>query len=67
MSALGIRPAADIVTVKGPDHLWRALIVDRSQVIEQIGEWVDDKEAALEELLDMLSYKLLLELHSQLV
>jgi hypothetical protein len=22
MSALGIRPAADIVTVKGPDHLW---------------------------------------------
>jgi hypothetical protein len=67
MSALGITPIADIVTVKSSDDLWRALVVDRSQIIEQTEEWVDNKETALEELLDMLSYNLMLELTDQLV
>jgi hypothetical protein len=67
MSALDVRSTADIVTIKSPDGEWQALIIDESTVIEQTGNWVDNKEAALEDLLDMLSHDLLNEYLGQLV
>jgi hypothetical protein len=55
MNALGMTPRGEIVTVMDKKGEWEAVIVQDSEVYFSAYEWHDTKEAALEDLLRILS------------
>jgi hypothetical protein len=57
MTAMGMSSTANIITILSKGR-WQALIVQDSKVLWHWPKSSDTKEAALEELLDMLSTEL---------
>ncbi|KEQ70003.1 hypothetical protein M436DRAFT_66844 [Aureobasidium namibiae CBS 147.97] len=58
--------SAEVVTLMNADKHWQAVTVRDSKIVDQLENWYDTKEAALEAMLRMYSYSLYCKFYKQL-